>query len=319
MIPVSIVGDPNSVYQTEKIENLNAINNGNVYSSRNYLDASCSEPITQRFYHPNGIRLPNGQLMPNNPHILRPGAQNGPRMMNGVNGWSNTQNSPRFVSRPGWTTTKTTGTVRKAKRIRTAFTSNQMMELEQEYARTRYLDRSRRIELAEILHLNERTIKIWFQNRRMKEKKDRAEELDDSEATSTTDSSSDLGNGMPIVIQEHISEQNEGYERIYMEQYPPSSSPNSLQAPSVPVSMHNSQIPYLNNYQGFMTEVQYEQQVRQLHLQMQPYPPTYNGGMQPVEELAEPQVEAPKVPSEIIPEQNWDLSWIRSIQISDDC
>ncbi|XP_028026135.1 LOW QUALITY PROTEIN: homeobox protein Hox-B3-like [Bombyx mandarina] len=62
------------------------------------------------------------------------------------------------------------GGTKKTKRVRTAFTSNQMAELEQEYTRTKYLDRARHLELAEILQLNKRTIKIWFQNKNEREK-----------------------------------------------------------------------------------------------------------------------------------------------------
>ncbi|XP_066300770.1 homeobox protein ceh-30-like [Branchiostoma lanceolatum] len=66
----------------------------------------------------------------------------------------------------------------RKKRPRTAFTAEQIKELEGEFQKNKYLSVTKRLELSNQLKLTETQIKIWFQNRRTKWKRKYTNDLE---------------------------------------------------------------------------------------------------------------------------------------------
>nr|XP_013047961.2 homeobox protein not2-like [Anser cygnoides]XP_047901572.1 homeobox protein not2-like [Anser cygnoides] len=62
------------------------------------------------------------------------------------------------------------------KRVRTVFKPEQLERLEQEFLKQQYMVGTERVDLAATLHLTETQVKVWFQNRRIKWRKQSMEQ-----------------------------------------------------------------------------------------------------------------------------------------------
>jgi len=72
---------------------------------------------------------------------------------------------------------KTTNISSSTRRKRTAFSNEQLIELEAEFQQKKYLSLVERSQIARSLHLSEIQVKIWWQNRRAKWKRIKAGQL----------------------------------------------------------------------------------------------------------------------------------------------
>uniref|UniRef100_A0A8C5LDU8 Homeobox domain-containing protein n=1 Tax=Jaculus jaculus TaxID=51337 RepID=A0A8C5LDU8_JACJA len=68
-------------------------------------------------------------------------------------------------------TVQVTGKTRTKEKYRVVYTDHQRLELEKDFHCNRYITIRRKSELAVNLGLSERQVKIWFRNRRAKERK----------------------------------------------------------------------------------------------------------------------------------------------------
>ncbi|XP_078344303.1 homeobox protein vex1-like [Oculina patagonica] len=66
----------------------------------------------------------------------------------------------------------------RSSKCRSSFSVEQVLQLERVFERQKYLGSRDRQRLAEQLHMTETQVKTWFQNRRMKQKRKRAEDTE---------------------------------------------------------------------------------------------------------------------------------------------
>ncbi|NWS24209.1 CDX4 protein, partial [Polioptila caerulea] len=95
-----------------------------------------------------------------------------------------------------------TGKTRTREKYRVVYTDHQRLELEKEFHYNRYITIRRKSELAANLRLSERQVKIWFQNRRAKERKLMKKKMTHFDGSSLGSLQSDSGSVSPMPVPE---------------------------------------------------------------------------------------------------------------------
>ncbi|ELU07970.1 hypothetical protein CAPTEDRAFT_159948 [Capitella teleta] len=129
------------------------------------------------------------------------------------------------------------------RRQRTTFTSEQTLKLELEYQRMEYITRPRRFELAELLNLTETQIKIWYQNRRAKDKRIEKAQMDQHFRVLNLSSSAQFRSAPPVSASASASDVFRNMARFSPRSAHHAPSPQFAPPSPPPFTLHSARLP----------------------------------------------------------------------------
>ncbi|OWF53566.1 homeobox protein EMX1-like isoform X1 [Mizuhopecten yessoensis] len=166
----------------------------------------CRHPLSPLNIH-HSVYPHSPQGGPLHPFVINPAS----RDVRSLQPWMSERYSNYFY--PRYPVTASPGFLfqpyRKPKRIRTAFSPSQLLQLEKSFEKSHYVVGQERKDLAGELQLTETQVKVWFQNRRTKHKRTKSEEGDGKECgdfgasgnrCSSPEISSDISDDMDLDV-----------------------------------------------------------------------------------------------------------------------
>ncbi|XP_063290167.1 homeobox protein vex1-like [Pelobates fuscus] len=166
---LSIYDSKASPYSVEQL--VTSVGSSELHSPVFDLQSPAIDGLSPLSPSSSGPASPSTDLLGNSPQLEQPDTQISSSPGNAISGRRGSEDSG-YGCEAGQQTSSNEDTGKMTRRLRTAFTCEQIATMEKTFKKGKYLTQSSRRKLANKLQLSENQIKTWFQNRRMKQKRE---------------------------------------------------------------------------------------------------------------------------------------------------